>query len=576
MHNLRRFLVDYDMAMLRAVAENRGVSLDTNVQSEAVDRLAAALVDPLSVRVALARLSPGALAALVSLVSAGGRLRAPQFTRTYGQIRPVGPGRLEREALWQKPDSPAEELWYAGLIVRAFAEDRGGPGEFVFLPNDLLPLLPKAGPEPPSFSLEMVPPPADAGVEGPSLVHDIFNYLVHLQGHDVRPYADGRLGRRDTAALQRRIGGSQRSLALVHHMVARLGLATRQGDLLRLEAAAARGWLTAAPAEQLATLQNAWRTDPTWIDLCQVPDLRCDDAGGWLARYDPVAAREAFLDILSRCPPDAWWTVDSFVAAVKETHPDFQRPDGDYGSWYIRDGDAERGEYLSGFASWDAVEGRLIRDMLGGILSWLWVVRLAPLVPAPQVQAGGVCRLSEAGLRFLGLPAPPAEDVTPGPIVVRPDFCVEVPGPGDLYTRFQLERFADLKGEAPCLYSLSAASLGRALGRNVQVEQILAFLSQAAGGSLPANVAGQMRLWAGRFGQVELEEAVILRTRNERALKEISLLPETRAYVTRRLSPVTALVRKEDLPALRRALQDLGFLLPGEEPGDPDHPHQPG
>jgi hypothetical protein len=564
MHSLRRFLVDYDMAMLRALAENRGVSLDTNVQSEAVDRLAAALVEPLSVRVALARLSPGALAALEALVAAGGRLRAPQFARAYGPIRPVGPGRLEREGLWQKPDNPAEELWYAGLMGRAFAEGPGGPGDFVFLPGDLLPLLPQPDPGQPSFPLETVPPPEDPGTETPPLLHELFNYLVYLQGHDVRPYADGRLGRRDTASLKRRIaGGSPRRLALVHHLAACLGLASRQGDFLRLETAAARGWLTAAPAEQLAVLQNAWRTDPTWIDLCQVPGLRCDDASGWLARYDPVSARGALLDLLARCPPDAWWTVDSFVAAVREIHPDFQRPDGDYGSWYIREADAERGEYLSGFASWDAVEGRLIRDLLGGVLSWLRVVRLAP---------GGVCRLTEAGLRLLGLAAPPAEGVSSGPIVVHPDFSVEVPGPEHLYTRFQLERFADLQTEGPCVYRLSAASLGRALGRNVHVEQILAFLSQAAGVSLPANVAGQLRLWAGRYGQVELEEVVILRTRSERALKELSVLPETRAYVTRRLSPVTALVGKEDLPALRRALQELGFLPTGEEPGDPDQP----
>jgi hypothetical protein len=571
MHSLRRFLVDYDMAMLRAVAETRGVRLDTNVQAEAADRLAAALVDPLSVRVALAHLSPGALAALQALAAAGGRLRAPQFARAHGQIRPVGPGRLEREALWQKPDSPAEELWYAGLIGRAFAEDRGGPGEFFFLPDELLPFLPQPEPGQPAFSLTTVPPPADPGAEELSLVHDLFYYLVYLHGHDVRPYADGRLGRRDTAALQERMAGAaQRRLALVHHLAARLGLAVRQGDLLRLEGAAVRGWLAAAPAQQLAALHGAWRADPTWIDLCQVPGLRCDDAGGWLARYDAVAVRAALLDLLARCPPDAWWTVDSFVAAVKETHPDFQRPDGDYGSWYIREADAERGEYLSGFDSWDAVEGRLIRDLLAGVLSWLRVVRLAP---------GGVCRLAGEGLRLLGLTAPPAEDAPPKPIVVRPDFSVEVPRPGDLYSRFQLERFADLKGEAPCLYRLSAASLGRALGRNVQVEQILAFLNQATGGSLPANVAGQLRLWAGRFGQVELKEMVLLSTRSEQALKELAVLPETRAYLTRQLSPVTALVRKEDLPALRRALQALGFLPPGEEPGDapqPDHPLQSG
>ena len=60
------------------------------------------------------------------------------------------------------------------------------------------------------------------------------------------------------------------------------------------------------------------------------------------------------------------------MAAVKAADPDFQRPDGDYGSWYIRDaaGDA----YLSGFESWDRVEGVLIADLLAGPLHWLGVV----------------------------------------------------------------------------------------------------------------------------------------------------------------------------------------------------------
>src|SRR5579859_5992190 len=40
-------------------------------------------------------------------------------------------------------------------------------------------------------------------------------------------------------------------------------------------------------------------------------------------------------------------------SAVKEEEPDFQRPAGNYDSWYIRD--AQSGEYLRGFESWDRV-----------------------------------------------------------------------------------------------------------------------------------------------------------------------------------------------------------------------------
>ena len=138
MYNLHRFLIDYDMTMLRVLAQSRGVELTTNRQSEAADQLASLLLEPLSVRTALARLNAEAREALDALLSAGGRLRAPHFFRRFGQVRPIGPGRLEREALWQDPANPAEELWYAGLIYRAFIHDDAGPGEFVFAIRDLL------------------------------------------------------------------------------------------------------------------------------------------------------------------------------------------------------------------------------------------------------------------------------------------------------------------------------------------------------------------------------------------------------------------------------------------------------
>jgi hypothetical protein len=85
---------------------------------------------------------------------------------------------------------------------------------------------------------------------------------------------------------------------------------------------------------------------------------------------------------------------------------------------------------------------------------------------------------------------------------------------------------------------------------------------------VPANVAGQLRLWAGRFGQVELEEVALLRVKSERVLKELSVLPETRHLLAKILSPTSALIRKRDLARLRKELRGLGYLLPDEPGGD--------
>ena len=555
MHKTHRFLIDYDMTMLRALAQNRGATLATNRQAEAADQLAAHLLNPLSVRTALAQLSPEAREALEVLQSAGGRMRVPRFARRFGQVRPVGPGRLERESPWLEPASPAEELWYAALTFRAFDQDEGGPGEFVFVPDDLRPLLPWPQVEADPFVVETVPPPSSRAGDEMALVRDLFAYLVYLQNHDVRPYADGRLGQRDLAALRRRMGDSdQRRFAFLQHLTRRLAFASRQGEFLRLDAAPVKRWLTAAPDRQLALLQASWRDDPDWNDLCRVPSLTCDRETPW--RNDPVATRQALLALLASCPLEGWWSLASFAAAVKATYPDFQRPDGDYTSWYIRD--AASGDYFSGFESWDRVEGALIADLFAGPLTWLGIVSTAG--------EGAVCRLTGAGARFLGLvPDETAEDHPSPPIVIHPDLGVEVPPPASLYTRFQLERFADPlepKPSAPLRYRLGTASLARALARGIQVEQVLAFLQQTSGQSVPPNVPAQLRLWAGRFGQVELEEVALLRVENERVLKELSVLPETRHLIAKVLSPTSALIRKVDLDRLRKELRGLGYLLP--------------
>lgn len=553
MDALHRFLIDYDMAMLRALARSRGVDLTTNRQTEAVDQLAAALLDPLSIRVALAHLGPQAHEALNRLLAAGGRMRVPQFVRQFGAVRPMGPGRLERESPWENPANATEELLYAGLIFRAFSAEQGTPGEFFFVPADLAPLLPQNDLPAPAFPLETVPPPTPLGKVKPSLVHDLYVYLVYVQTHDVRPYADGRLGRQDLSALLARFTDrGERRLDLMRHLAQRLGFISRPDEFLRLDPQPVKRWLTSSPARQWATLQEAWRDDPTWNDLCRVPSLVCDETGRW--QNDPISTRRAVLGLLARMPPDAWWTVASFVAAVKEVEPDFQRPDGDYVGWYIRDGETRA--YLSGFESWDQVEGALLTDLLTGPLYWLGVVDAAP------TGADIACRLTETGARLLGLAPEETESLPAAPILVRPDFTIELPAAASLYTQFQVERFAEVDSAQARRFRLTVGSVGHALARGVRVDQILAFLRKESQGSLPANVVGHLEAWAQRYGQVEVEEVAVVRVKSERVMQELRALAETRSLLGQQLSPTLALVRKQDLPRLTKALRSLGYLPP--------------
>jgi hypothetical protein len=552
---LHRFLADYDMAMLRVLARTRGVALTTNSQTEAADQLAIALLEPLSVRVALAQLSPPARDALDDLVAAGGQMRATRFARRYGQVRPSGPGRLEREEPWRNPANVAEELVYLGLIFHGFHKDEAGPGEFVFVPPDLMEQLPPPSIEPPAFRIKAVAAPDRPVDGGLALAQDLFVYLAYLQTHDVQPYADGRLGRNDEAALRARLTNRDgRRWAFLRHLCGQLAFAGLRERLLRVESGPARRWLRDSPAKRLLALQEAWRDDASWNDLCAVPALDCDQDTDWYRRFDPVGTRRKILGFLAKCPQGEWWSLVSFVKAIKAVDPDFQRPDGDYRSWYIRD--AASGEYLSGFESWELVEGRFIEDLLTHTLCWLGVVAVG------EGEDGRVCRVTGPGARLIGWASDELQAPAPTPIVVDADFRVEVPDPASLYVRFQLERFAKYESESPCRYRLTVGGLARALDRDIRVDQVLAFLHESSELPIPANVVGQLRLWAGRFGQVKVEELALVTVKEERVLKELSVLPETRTLIARVLSPTKALVHKRHLPRFKKELRALGYLPP--------------
>ena len=65
-----------------------------------------------------------------------------------------------------------------------------------------------------------------------------------------------------------------------------------------------------------------------------VPTLRPDPVNGWPNASLP--GRQAFMDLLRHCKPGEWYSIQDFVAFVREYAMDFLRPDGDYDAWALR------------------------------------------------------------------------------------------------------------------------------------------------------------------------------------------------------------------------------------------------
>jgi hypothetical protein len=562
MKTLRQCLIDCDMAMLRAIAQRRGIELMSNRHREVVDQLAEALVQPESMADAWEGLRPQEREALESLISEGGRKKFHLFVRRYGEIRDFGPGSLERERPWESPVSAAEGLWYSGLIYSAFDEVEGQTSEFIFIPQDLLPLLPKVEKRPPAFVVEVASTPSairqgdpSAGSgQGLALVQDTCAFLSYLQNEEVKPLKDGSLPRHDLERISERFLAKEddaERLAFIYRLCQRLGLLHISEGLLKPNPPEAKRWLKAQRAEQLRALQEAWRDDPGWNELWRVRSLRCEPTG-W--RNDPLLARKKILGYLAKCQPGQWLSLASFIAAIKEADPDFQRPDGDYTSWYIRE--VATGEYLTGFEHWDQVEGALIAHIVTEPLHWLGVTSLG-------YDANGALRsflITPWGAAFLGLPGEVPPEPPPSPMIVQPDFTILAPASGSLYDRFQLERVAAWQSSGESyVYRLTRDSLARGLRQGIKIEAILAFLKRVGGGKVPRNVVTALRNWEKRRGQIRLRRALLVQVEDEMTMEELSSLPQIRAYLREIISPKAAIIAQEDRPKLLDELRKLGY-----------------
>lgn len=564
MRPLRQCLLDTYLVRLRVIAGFWDIELTADQQRDIAAELSTAMASADAVAPVWEGLSAEHRRALEALLASDGHMPRRVFARQWGEIRTMGPGRMERDQPWEQPVSPAEALWYRGLIFLAFEQGPDGAYEVVFVPPELQVHLPRPDRSQSAVTLEPTSVPATVLSAGDAFLEDACTLLAYLHNEPVRPSAEGKWPSRHTTRLTRRLHAPDpERFALLRHLAHRLGwLHESESGHLRPEPDSVIAWLRSPASQQRQAVAAAWRDDPAWNDLFHVPGLLPEDTGAW--RNDPLTARRAILHHLARCAPGKWYRIEHFIAAVKEADPDFQRPDGDYTTWYIRD--ASSGAYLSGFGSWDAVEGALIRYLITRPLAWLGLVGLGC---SDTDGAPTTFQLTAGGSAFLGLSqAPPAPERDS--LDLRPGFIVRVPS-GRRYERFQLSRVADwVRTGDPFLYRFTPGSLDRARQQGISVRRALEFLEEATDAPVPRHVEAALTRWKARGVEARLEQTVLLRLSSEELMDQAMASPRVRRFVQEQIGATAALVRKGDWPHLVAALGQIG-LLPeivglGEDP----------
>ena len=558
MRTLQQCLLDADLVRLRVIARFWDVELTTSRRLDVATELAEAMAVPESIVAAWNALPDEQRQALEVLLAAGGPMPLKVFTREWGEIRAMGPARVEREQPWREPISAVEGLWYRGFIARAFEQGAEGTYEAVFVPSELREYLVIASTSADAITFSPIPEPSSLCLAGDALLDDACTLLAYLQNERVHPQADDSWPARAESLVIRRLRDPNPTrLVFLRHLARGLGwLRVTDSAHLRPDPGPVTAWLQSPPGQQRRVLAKAWRDDPTWNDLFHVPGLVPEDTGAW--RNDPLLARKVVLLYLKACVPGAWYALDGFVGAIKRADPDFQRPDGDYTTWYVRD--AATGAYLSGFESWNGVEGSLIRFLITGPLAWLGLVDLGAVIPGAPPAA--FC-MTPAGAAFLGLAAPQPEP-EPEPLTLRRDFSVLVPT-ARRYERFQLARVADWVAsagleEALYTYRLTPVSLERARQQGIPVARVLEFLGRETGAPVPRSVEAALTRWDARGAEARLERAVVLHLASEELMAQVMSAPSARRLIREQIGPKAALVRERDWLRLIAALGEIGVV----------------
>ncbi|MGD8998211.1 MAG: helicase-associated domain-containing protein [Anaerolineae bacterium] len=561
MPTLRQCLLDTYLVRLRAIARFWEIEVAARRQREMALELAEAMRSPQAVTRAWRALPLDQRQALRALLASDGQMPQRVFSRQWGEIRAMGPGRMERERPWTEPVSSAEGLWYTGLIYRSIEQGPDGAYEAILIPPELRALLPVADAERPRIALEPAAAPAVVRSYGHQVLDDACTLLSYVQNERPRLRSNRRWPERQEQHVLRRLRIQDPAyFAFLSHVAFRAGWLFEREEIgrLRLEPETVTAWLESDPFLQQHAVAEAWRDDPTWNDLFHVPGLRPEDTGAW--RNDPVLARTAVLGHLEVCGPGTWYRLNALVTAIKQMDADFQRPHGDYDSWYIQD--EATGVYLSGFESWDAVEGRLIRYVIRKPLAWLGLVDLGMDKGDRQPTA---FRLSEGGAALLGGAEPPP---TPerSSAHLRSGFRVAVPVERR-YERFQLARVADwLQSGNPFLYRLTPISLERARRQGISVTRVLEFLSDLTEAPVPRSVEAALTRWDARGTEARLERQVVLRISSEELMNQVTASPALSHLVGERIGPTAVTVPRQDWEQVIGALGEMGLLPEVEGP----------
>jgi len=552
MPDLLTSLQKHDLGHIHIVADLWGLELKANDPESAAKELSASLLNPDLLAEILETLNPEAQSALEVLVAKNGRLPWAEFSRRFGDIREMGAGKRDREMPHHNPTSAAEILFYRALLARAFFNTASGAQEFAYIPDDLFSIINHEGYnglpdnaeehegettfEEPAISVSST---ANSGPLG----------RPASPGEKVHPLPvnDNLLDDATTLLAALRLGIATSKTQVPVHVIEQLLKSAKIILKSGPKPEKVKVFLEASREEALQMLADAWLESETFNELRQLPGLVFE--GEW--KNQPLVTREFLLNLLDAVPEGKWWSLTAFIRDVKTKYPDFQRPAGDYDTWFIKR--AADGEYLRGFAYWDQVDGALIKYFITKILFWLEQVELA----APEEGAEPTAFRVMSEKRKIK-----NED---GKLVARSNGQIAVPRFAPRAVRYQVARFCEwdeVKANA-YPYRITPSSLKRAGQQGLKVEHLLTLLAKHTSGGIPPVLVKALKRWETNGTEARVQTQAVLKVSRPEILGELRKSKAAR-FLGEILGPTTVVVKDGAQSKVLAALAELGLLAEEE------------
>ena len=527
-------LLKQDLGYLRIIAELWGLEIDSKNADAAREKLTVSLLDPNLLAELISSLSPDADSAITSLINSGGRIPWPTFTRKFGEIREAGAGKRDRTKLYLKPTSATEVLYYRGLLARAFFDTEKGPQEFAYIPDDLLELISRRDAESQRKN-QKESQAQDSTTENEALGRPA---SPAEKGKEILA-TDSILDDATTLLAALRVGKSD------WHSDPRLQALLTTAKLLKdniPQTEAVKTFLEASRGDALKMLQEAWMESESFNELRLMPSIVCE--GEW--KNQPQETREFLLNLLDAIPEGKWWSINAFIRDIKAKYADFQRPAGDYDSWFIKR--VSDGQYLRGFEHWNEVDGALIRFFISNILHWLGQVDLGFAENSKEPTAFRVSSLI-------------SQKEEPGKITVASSGKISIPREAPRVVRYQVSRFCEWeepKGDV-YRYHVTTKSLTKAKEQGLKAEHLLSLLAKHSHAGIPPTLIKALKRWEVNGTEARVQTQVILKVSRPEILEEMR---KSRAgkFLGEVLSPTTVIVKNGAIQNVMDALTELGLL----------------